>query len=381
MTLPTTDSGIAKETTSADYLEELKDLIRLHLASQGEQPEKYNSLLGTITSDTEGDEHSWANQWIRQGDLFSKQRDKRRALLCYNFGRFPFVNGPDRAKAHQKCVNLFQFTRVDNNNIRKVRVPVGEDREMPVYTSGKWSKRTPLLLVIGGIVSIKEQWGDMLTAGSKLGFAVCVAEFPSVGENPLKYDAASYSYLRLILDHLAQGEQDLNVYMVGISFSGELVIKLAAEDQRVKGIICSGCPVLKFFQDAQWWEVVPETTKRTLAHLMGCEEERVFSTLQSFTISNATLKKVNIPVNYIACRKDDIVPFEEAAILSSRLQHIRVLELNDHHGGPNSMPLIKKFIPMSLMEVTKGKWHPLTLAFKLMISAMLGRYKANIRFK
>ena len=362
-----------------NYLDELKDLIKLHLTSQGENPEDYQKLLDSITKDSHEGTNSWANQWIKKGDKYYDQGDKNNAMMCYNFGRFPFINNHPRSYAHEKCIHVFEEIYLQNKKgARRVYIKY-KDLRIPVYLSGQWKEKKPLLLVMGGIVSIKEQWGVLLEKGKKLGYAVCVCEFPSVGENQLSYTEDSYMFIHAILDQLSEEKEKLKAALMGISFSGELMLKTAATRGDILGVLCSGSPIKEFFVDNNWQKQVPLTTIKTLEHLCGLEVKDLYHQLNRFAIEEKLLKNIKAPIKYICSTLDDIIPPAEAIYLKNNIREAEILELDDVHGGLNSMSLIKKYIPMSLVEFKKGKKNIVTLLLRSIVSRSVKKHKSTIQ--
>jgi esterase FrsA len=212
---------------------------------------------------------------------------------------------------------------------------------------------------MGGIVSIKEQWNGFISAGKKLGVSVVLAEMPGVGENRMPYDNDA----DLLLDALVgavEGEFfNQHIHLVMMSFSGNLGLKYAAREERVKAVTTVGAPIKHFFTDQQWWRKVPLTTKRTLAHLCQCTEPQVFNTIKGFAIPEATLKKIKIPVYYIQSQQDEIIPSEEVAYLRQHVSGLHVTQYPDVHGSPRHMSQMQKWVPITVLTETKG--NPLVL--------------------
>lgn len=335
---------------STKYLQELKELIILHINSQGIKDKSLINLVNSVKTDDQT-ENSWGNLWLKKGDEYVKESRLNEALSCYIFGRFPYVYGDNRRRSHIKCIELFK--RIYKVGIKdfKTKIIFHKNLKIPVYLSGEWMEGKPLLLVMGGIISIKEQWGQFLKIGKKLGYTTCLAEFPSVGQNPLIYDKDSYLYINSILDQLSQGNINLKAVLCGISFSGELMIKSAIHNKNSIGIICSGSPVSNFFSDPKWIYSVPITTIKTLKYISKTEKnESLFDKIKDFKICNDDLKKINIPIRYIACSKDNIVPPSEAQLIKNFIKDSEYLMLNDIHGGPWSMKLIKMYIYINLCK-------------------------------
>lgn len=333
-------------------IHELKHLIELHIAAQNVPFEVFAPALAAIDHDGEPGSGDWATEWSLLGQELLADGKPEAALQAFNFGRFPFIDGEARRDAHQRCVSLFQsWILAKRPGIQRQMVSFAGN-EFPVYVSGKPGPKRPLLLVIGGIVSIKEQWYRSLLDGTKLGFAVCVAEFPGVGENPLSYTPENAAYIGAIVDALCGEDRDVSVYCVAISFSGHLALLHASSDPRIRGLILSGTPAHTFFRCPDWWLQVPATTLATLSHLTGEPLPDLAQRMQRYALSIAQLSSIAIPVRHITAQRDEIVPAADAAFLLQHLPQAEELRLDDIHGAPHCMPLIKKYIPYSLLVLS-----------------------------
>ncbi|TMN20884.1 alpha/beta fold hydrolase [Lentibacillus cibarius] len=339
----------------SDYLNELKDLVGLHVQSQNFNAKRIQSVMNRMESE-EGDvPGSWVYEWTALGDQYLRDNKKLHAIQCYNFARFPYVNSKERKKAYRKCVNVFeQWIMEQNQVIEKRNIRFGEEK-IPVYASGFDRKKRPLLIVIGGIVSIKEQWYKFLLECPRLGFFVVVAECPGVGENPLTYDEQSQHMIGAILNAFADCADVDQTYFVGMSFGGHLGIKYSLQDDRIRGITTVGAPVNHFYTNDRWFENVPDTTKNTLAHLCQVNTDCLFHTIRSFAIDNKEIKRLKIPLHYIFSERDEIIPSSEKQYLKRNVSQLELIEFDDVHGSPHHMGEIQKYIPLSVMRQQKSK--------------------------
>lgn len=354
-----------------NYLEELKDLVVLHAHAQGMDINNCSRILSSIEhlEDDVKKENSWCQQWVNHGDQLSIENKSEQAFQCYNLARFPFISTNAQQVAYKKCVDTFNHWVLGAHaDIQSLSADF-DNVSVPFYFRPGPSLDAPLLLVMGGIVSIKEQWYQFLAVAKRLGLAVAVCEMPGVGENPLVYKQGSYRFIGSLIDSLEGKANINNVHMVGFSFSGHMALKLSQEDKRIKAITTSGAPAYHFFTDKIWWDVVPLTTKRTLAHICNVAEENLFDVMQGFALDSNLLKKVDIPVYYVRSLRDEIIPAEEKTFLLSSLKNIHFRENDDVHGSPHHMQELRKYVPITIFKATKRK-RLITFALELQLKIL-----------
>jgi esterase FrsA len=292
---------------------------------------------------------------MAQGDRLYRENKKEEAYQCYNLGRFPYVYSDARQKSLAKCILSFnEWVQECGFYVEKAEINY-QNQSIPVYLSGFDDLQKPVLFVIGGIVSLKEQWSPFLFLGPKLGCAVVVAEGPGVGENPLAYQPDSFKMISSVLDQLAPRANVKQTYMVGMSFGGYLGIQAALEDSRIQGITTVGAPLHHFFLDPKNWEQVPAITKKTLAYQCRVDEPLLLGKLKDFAISGPKISQLSIPLHYIFSQKDEIIPSEERTFLLNHVRNLELVEFDDIHGSPHHMGEIQKYIPLSILRQQKSK--------------------------
>jgi esterase FrsA len=331
-----------------NYLDELKAFCRLHIRSQ-KGAAALEGVLARIESEHREGPGGWAFEWSAQAAKYERVGRSLDAIQCYNFARFPFVNSPARAGAHAACVrHFFRWARSRDPEVARVDIAVAH-QQVPIYTLAGGRSR-PLLLAMGGIVSIKEQWHRLLFGAKRLGFSAAIAEFPGVGENPLPFTAECHGFIGAVLDSLHDVADTSRTYIVGLSFGGYLAIKQALRDSRIRGVTTVGAPLARFFTDADWWKQIPETTKKTLSHVCRVPQTQLFGYLNGFALDAAELKRLSIPVNYIFSLRDEIVPLSEKQILVDNIRLLNLKVYDDVHGAANHLAEVQRYIPWSVLS-------------------------------
>lgn len=217
-------------------VDELKQFGEGHARAQDITPAEYQAICARIDTDEGDAPGSWVHEWTVAAEPFEVAGRHLDACKYYNLARLPYVDGAGKRAALDKCVASFARWAAETTDIRPLTVDTPEGK-IRCWTSGlEPGSRRPLLLALGGIVSVKEQWAPLLTRLGKLGLAGVVTEMPGVGQNEQQYTPQSWRMLSAILDAVA-GQADVdNTFAMALSFSGHLALRCAANDERIRGI-------------------------------------------------------------------------------------------------------------------------------------------------
>jgi len=331
-----------------DHLEELKEFARLHARGQGMTAEHTRRVLTRITHDTAGAPDSWAAVWTAEGRAAAARGDLLDACRHYALGRFPYHGDTDRVRAQRLCVDAFDQWRRDQNGIERLEFDHGGGT-VACWAAGL-DRHRPLLVVMGGIVSVKEQWAPLLPLLRKLGFAAVVTELPGVGENTVTYHPDSWRTLSHLLDQLSDRAQVSDTSMLALSFSGHLARRAAVEDPRIRRILTVGAPVADFFHDDTWWPRVPGITTDTLRRLTGSQNAgELRYLLPQFALTPQQLRRLRIPVRYVASSRDEIIPGTARTLLRRTLDDVRFKTFDDVHGSPAHLGAMRRWLVSQLL--------------------------------
>lgn len=296
-------------------VEELKQFAAIHARTQGITPDQSEAVLRRITTDNGGEPGSWAGEWARAAASHEAAGRFAEACRYYTMARFPFLDGPARHHALAKAVETFARagTGLERHDVGEIRC----------YAKGM-GRGKPVVILLGGIVSIKEQWAPLLLRLADFGFAGLVTELPQTGENTLPYDENSWQMFSALIDSTGVDE----VYAMAMSFAGHLALRCATRDKRIKGVLTVGAPIREFFTDEAWQAQLPRVTVDTLAHLTGG------AALGSWGLGADELSALDIPVAYVASKRDEIIPAADISLLRTEVTGLTLLENDDVHGSP-----------------------------------------------
>ncbi|GAA4902260.1 alpha/beta fold hydrolase [Streptomonospora salina] len=320
---------------------QLRDFALLHARAQGISRRECRRVWARATTESD-----WVASWSDRARALRRRGDPLGACRRFGMARFPYVDGPQRAHALAECVSSFDDWRT-RQGIERLEI-THAGRSFACWTGGL-SGRRPLVVVLGGIVSIKEQWGQFIPAARRLGYAVAAVEMPGVGENPLDYGPGSESVLTAVLDAAAERMSVRGAHVVGMSFGGHLALRCARFDDRVRGLVTVGAPVRAPFADPDHWRTLPEITTRTLGHLCGGGD--LPARLAPMALDPDQLARTDLPVHYLESLRDEIIPRSDVDLVHRYAPRRRVVSSDDVHGSPNSVARTRTWMFGSLLAL------------------------------
>ncbi|MBO8193163.1 alpha/beta hydrolase [Streptomyces oryzae] len=370
-------SGTGALSTGAPSLAELRALAPLHARAQGIPAARCRAVLSRIRTAHGDGADSWPAVWSHAGDALAARGRHLDAARHYALARFPSVDGAARERAQRLCVRSFDHWRSTYPGIGRIEVQLPHlPGKFTAWTAGlsRPSPR-PLILVCGGIVSVKEQWAPLLARATALGCAVAVTELPGVGENTLPYDAAAPAMVGALLDRLADRADVGRTHAVALSFGGHLALRAALTDRRLVGVSTVGAPVRHFFRDRNWHSGLPATTVHTLTRLTGNPPAE----LAEWALTPDELDRLTpLPVTYVAALRDDIVPLSDAAALARNpAARRRFLMVDDEHGAPAHLARVRPLLLGSALRDLGV--HPVRRTALGAAAGLLGTRRAGAR--
>jgi esterase FrsA len=354
---------------------ELKQFITVHARAQGIAMSDLTDVLGQVEHDHGAEPGSWVWAWIRAGRQLENQGRPLDACRRYNIARFPYVDGQARQGALDLCLSAFDRWRA-GQGIERLELELSGGKVRCLTSGLSTTERRPLLLVMGGIVSVKEQWATVLPQARRLGMAGVVTEMPGVGEHEAVYGPGSGYFLPELIDALTGLADTSRTYAVALSFSGHLALDAATADPRIRGIITAGAPVRSFFTDPASQAGLPRITVDTLAHLARAESGTVLEGLRDMALDGKRLASLGIPVYYLASRRDEIIPAADTELLRAQVADLHLVENDDVHGSPGHVLDTRLWIVRSLLELNDSH-----RAQRAAISAVLGARALGHRFR
>nr|BAQ21952.1 putative dehydratase [Streptomyces versipellis] len=335
-------------------LGELRQYVTAHANAQRIGRATCREVLDRVHHDEDGQPGSWAVEWTAAARAQERRGRLLEACRLYNIARFPYPDGEARQLAAEQSVRVFGRWAAGQPDITYLDLDVNGRRVTCWATGLSEPEPRPLLLVMGGIVSTKEQWAGILGQVRALGLAAVVAELPGVGENTLPYDEDGPGLISALLDRIGERADVSRTYALAMSFSGHLALRCALRDRRIKGVVTGGAPVHDFFTDTDWWSRLPRITVDSLAHLTRTPPRDLNHRLRHWAIGPEELAALDIPVHYVASLRDEIIPPGEVRLLRGHARRLNLLEVDDVHGSPAHTTLTRLWCALAVQRLRGG---------------------------
>ncbi|MGH3328738.1 MAG: alpha/beta hydrolase [Streptomycetales bacterium] len=241
-----------------------------------------------------------------------------RAAVCYHFGKFLFVGSPGEMRAaHRKAVECRQLALPDLR-------PPGERVEIP-YLDGTLAgilrrpegvERPPLVLMIAGLDSAKEEMDSYETLFLARGLATLAFDGPGQGEAeyhlPIRGD---YEVpVSAVLDW-AGGRADLDAGRIGawgVSLGGYYAPRAAAFDVRIKACVALAGP----YDFGAAWDRLPGLTREAFRVRSHLGTEQAARAHASTLTLEGVARRIGCPLLVVFGRQDRLLPPEGAERLA-----------------------------------------------------------------
>ncbi|AUH01197.1 hypothetical protein PCO86_13745 [Pectobacteriaceae bacterium CE70] len=331
-------------------LDELKNFVLLHSKVLGVYDETRN-LLSRI--DHLGDDlhSSWSRTFFEAALACEKKGECVKACALYNLSRFPYAETELQQACYEHCLRLFKHLYIDKGIV--TRVSLSDDKQI-CYIRKK--KSNNVIIISGGIISLKEQWVNIINLFDKFDFTIVLAEMPGVGENKLPYGDKSFSMYSDILDYLGSEQGTCHCHIIGLSFSGFIAYKNSIIDSRISGLTMVGTPFDTLYHDADVYNKLPYVTRLVIEHNIintipkVTDAAQVFNYLDSTFTIDASEVNNNVKLYYVQSLMDEVIPNVEAGFIKKISRHHNILSLRDVHGSPHYNKTVKVYILWSILD-------------------------------
>jgi dienelactone hydrolase len=292
----------------------------------------------------------WCAAWSRRGELHAQLGERAEqegrlvsagehyatGALCYHYGKFLFVQDVAQMRAaHERAVEL--HTRALpwlTPPGERVLVPYGDTTLVGVLRRPVGVDRPPVVLLVSGLDSTKEEAGPHEAALLARGVATFAFDGPGQGEAeydlPLRHDFEVP--VGAVVD-LLETRDDVDGSRVGLwgrSLGGHLVVRAAAFEPRVRACVSlSGS-----YRVLDTWEKRPGLNRMAyVVRTHSTSEEDGAARIAAFDLTGVT-EHVTCPMYVVGGTADRLASHEVAVRIAAEVRG--PVELNVIEGGTHT---------------------------------------------
>jgi dipeptidyl aminopeptidase/acylaminoacyl peptidase len=285
----------------------------------------YNDFVATTGRIERWD--GWLHAWCANADMHAglaedaaaKQRRLTageawaRATVAYHFAKFVWVVDPgrSRAAADKAVAAMAKVHEYLDPEAERIEVPLDGGRVVGNLRRPAGEERPPLVLLVPGLDSTKEEFFRLENVFLDRGMATLSMDGPGQGESgyelPIRpdYDVAVTAVLDAIA---ARTDLDLDrVGLFGVSLGGYYAPRVLAFEPRVKAGVGLSGP----YRFSDIWDHVPPQTRETfVAKSFARDDEEGRAKAAELDLSGVA-ERIRQPYLAITGKLDRLIPWEQ----------------------------------------------------------------------
>jgi len=260
----------------------------------------------------------------------------RRAALCWHFAKFNWFLDPERAAHAQRhmneCYDRALWSLVPPGE--KATIPYGGARMAAILRRPAGAKRPPVVILFGGLDSVKEELQIVADYFLARGMATLAVDGPGQGEtgSELAIESESEKPIGAAIDFLerAEGVDAGRVGLYGQSLGGYYAIRAAAFETRITAAVASAGP----YAVADHWDSLPPMTREGYQYRTGATDaEDGRARVARFNLEGV-VGRVACPLLIMHGTADQVVPVGEGRRIAKEAPHATYWEFE---GGNHSL--------------------------------------------
>jgi 2,6-dihydroxypseudooxynicotine hydrolase len=248
----------------------------------------------------------------------------RRAAFCWHFGKFNWFVDLDKHEHAQRRLNHCYERALWSLSPPglKADIPYGGVHMAAILRRPTASGRRPVVILIGGLDSVKEELQIVADYFLARGMATLAIDGPGQGETAaqLKIEHASEKPIGAAIDFLERTEgvdaSRLGIY--GQSLGGYYAIRGAAFEPRIKAAVGSGGP----YAVAGHWTQLPPMTRSGYQYRTGASDPNdALARVRKLDLTDV-VDKVTANLLIMHGSADEVVPVEDAERVAREAKHV-----------------------------------------------------------
>jgi len=286
----------------------------------------YNDFFRTTARVERWDD--WCREWCATGDVHANLAAAAAAkgstvsageayiaaALCYHFAKFLFQDRRDEyMAAGRKSIDAFaKGLRLLDASAERVEIPFDGAAMVGILRRPPDADRPPLILLLPGLDSVKEEFFYWENVFLKRGLATFSLDGPGQGE------CGYHTHIRpdyevavsTALDVLAKRDDidPKRIGLAGVSLGGYYAPRAAAFEPRVKAAV-GNCGPWNF---AECWPHLPSLTRAAFQHHSGAKDEAGALANAGKLSLDGVAQKIRQPLLIIHGKLDRLIPWQQA---------------------------------------------------------------------
>jgi len=298
----------------------------------------------------------WLDAWVANGDAHAELAREAeglgrgltagqawvRAALSYHFAKFVWMVDMDRHRqaAERSVAALREAHRLLDPSAERLEVPFEQTTMVANLRRPSGADRPPLVLLLPGLDSTKEEFFDWENVFLDRGMATLSLDGPGQGETGYTtHIRADYEVgVTAVLDHLS-GRDDLDlgrVAAVGVSLGGYYAPRAAAFEPRVRAAVAIAGP----YDFGECWDGLPMLTRETFVHHSGAADEDEGRRLASELDLGRVLPRLEAPLLVIFGKLDRLIPYRHAERVAAEAPNAELVMYEHGNHVCNNIPYL-----------------------------------------
>jgi pimeloyl-ACP methyl ester carboxylesterase len=254
-----------------------------------------------------------------------------RAAVCYHFAKFVWVLDTERNRAatEQAIAALAAGHALLDPTAERVEAPLDGARIAANLRRPRDVERPPLIVLIAGLDSTKEEFFHWERVFLDRGMATVSLDGPGQGESGFELDIRpDYEVaVAALLDALG-GRDDVDLDRIGaagVSMGGYYAPRAAAFEPRIKAVAGVSGP----YDMSANWDNLPSLTRETLQHHTGASSPEEARARAAELNLAGVAERVEQPALIVTGKLDRLIPWEDTKRIADEIPHAEWV-LYDH---------------------------------------------------
>lgn len=254
-----------------------------------------------------------------RGNLITAGEANIAAALCYHFGKFSFQDHPDEYHAAaRKSVDAYgRGVEQLDPTAERIEIPFEDTNLVGILRRPQVANRSPLVLLLPGLDSVKEEFFYWEEPFLKRGLATFSLDGPGQGESSARtsirpdYEAAVSAALDVL-----ERRSDVDakrVGVAGVSMGGYYAARALAFEPRVRAAVENCGP----WDMGECLPAMPELSRTAFQYHSGARDwQDAVARAHRLTL-DGTAQRIRDPLLVIHGALDRLIPLEQARKIAS----------------------------------------------------------------